>query len=164
MKHLLIIRHAKSSWNFLDMDDFDRPLNDRGNHDAPIMAGRLLKKGIKINAFISSPAVRALTTAAYFAKAYDIKQKHIVQVPTLYEAPSSVFYDVVTSLDNSINTAAIFSHNPGITDFANSLTSFNTDNLPTCGVFAIKAKIEKWKDFADVEKEFWFFDYPKAEH
>ena len=161
---LVLIRHAKSSWAFLDMEDFDRPLNDRGNHDAPMMAKRLLKKEINIDAFVSSPAVRARTTAEYFAKAYDQKSKHIIEVPALYEAPVSVFYQVVSGLDNSIKTAAIFSHNPGITDFANSLTTMRIDNVPTSGVFAVKANIKKWSDFEEAEKEFWFFDYPKADH
>lgn len=159
----MIIRHAKSSWAYLDMEDFDRPLNDRGNHDAPILAKRLLKKNIEIDAFISSPANRALATAAYFAKAYD-QQKNILQNPSLYEAPASVFYEVVSNLDDSVKTAAIFSHNPGITDFANSLTKVRIDNIPTSGVFAVKADIKKWSDFEAAEKEFWFFDYPKAEH
>ena len=46
--------------------------------------------------------------------------------------------------------------------FANSLTNTRTDNIPTCGIFAVKIKTKHWKDFADAEKEFWFFDYPKA--
>ena len=163
MKHLLIIRHAKSSWDFLDMDDFDRPLNERGNNDAPKMARRLIKKDITIDAFVSSPAKRALTTASIFAGAYDVKQKHIIQVPSLYEASSSEFYNVVASLDNSFKTVAIFSHNPGITDFANTLTKVRLDNIPTCGIFAIKVDLKSWGDFAGAEKEFWFFDYPKNE-
>jgi phosphohistidine phosphatase len=68
MKTLLLIRHAKSSWDTPSQKDFDRPLNDRGHHDAPAMAERLLDKGIKIDAFISSTANRALTTARYFAR------------------------------------------------------------------------------------------------
>ncbi len=163
MKKLLIIRHAKSSWSSLEMEDFDRPLNDRGNHDAPMMAKRLLKKNIEIDAFVSSPAVRALTTATYFAKAYDQKPKHIIQVPTLYEAPISVFFHVVSKLDDSIKTAAIFAHNPGITDFVDSLTQERIDNVPTCGIFAIKIDTENWEYFSDAAKEFLFFDYPKAE-
>ncbi len=84
MRKLLIIRHAKSSWDTLTQRDFDRPLNDRGNRDAPIMAKRLLKKDIGIDAFVSSPANRALTTAAYFAEAYNKKLKHIIQIKTLW--------------------------------------------------------------------------------
>ena len=162
MKSLLIIRHAKSSWDFINMEDFDRPLNDRGNSDAPLMAKRLLKKEIAIDAYISSTAVRAITTATYFAKAYDVKAKHIIQIPELYEAHANVFAQVVAGINPSVKTAAIFAHNPGITDYANSLTKVHIDNIPTCGIFAVKAPVKEWIDFADAEKEFWFFDYPKA--
>ena len=143
-------------------NDFDRPLNDRGNRDAPEMAKRLLKRDIEINAFVSSPANRALTTATYFAEAYDRKYKHIIQVPALYHPSVVVFYSVIEELDNDLKTVAIFSHNPGITDFVNELTAARVDNVPTCGIFGVKADIKKWKDFAEAEKKFWFFDYPKA--
>ncbi len=163
MKHLLLTRHAKSSWDFINLDDFDRPLNERGKRDAPAMAKRLFKKDINIDLFVSSPAVRALTTAGHFAEAYDQKHKHIVQVPELYEASVATFYKVVAGLDNDVKSVALFSHNPGITDFVNSFKLAFVDNIPTCGVFAIKIPIKKWSDFKDAPKEFWFFDYPKAE-
>ncbi len=161
MKNLLIIRHAKSSWDSLTQKDFDRPLNDRGNRDAPMMAKRLLKRGVEIDAFVSSPANRALSSATYFAEAYGRKQKHILQVDNLYHAEVNVFYKVVNEIDDEYKTVAIFSHNPGITDFVNTLTNNRIDNMPTCGIFAIKADIKKWKDFGEANKEFWFFDYPK---
>lgn len=163
MKQLILVRHAKSSWDFIDMEDFDRPLNDRGNRDAPVMAKRLLKKDIDIDLFVSSPAKRALATATIFAEAYHKKQKKIIQQAALYEASVSAFYEVVAGLDNEAKSAAIFSHNPGITDFVNSITHTRIDNMPTCGIFAVKADIKKWGDFEAAEKTFWFFDYPKAE-
>src|SRR5437870_1380458 len=98
MKKLLLIRHAKSSWDEITQKDFDRPLNDRGHKDAPKIAKRLLKKDISIDAFISSPAVRALTTAEYFAEAFDVKKKQIVQEPALYLAEPKVFFDVISKL------------------------------------------------------------------
>ncbi len=162
MKHLILVRHAKSSWDSINMEDFDRPLNDRGNRDAPVMAKRLLKKDIDIDLFVSSPAQRALSTATFFAEAYQKKQKKIIQQAALYEANVSAFYEVVAGLENDAKSAAIFSHNSGITDFVNSLTPTRIDNLPTCGIFAVKADIKKWADFEAAEKEFWFFDYPKA--
>jgi phosphohistidine phosphatase len=161
MKHLLLVRHAKSSWDVSVPDDFDRPLNDRGNRDAPAMAKRLLKEDIKIEAFISSPAKRALTTAIYFAEAYDVKKKHITQKDSLYHASVEAFYNAIETIDDDYKTAALFSHNPGITDFVNELTNTHVDNMPTCAVFAIKSDIKKWNDFKKAEKEFWFFDYPK---
>jgi phosphohistidine phosphatase len=160
MKSLLLIRHAKSGWNF-DVDDFHRPLNERGLADAPLMAKRLLKKEIKIDAFISSPAKRAFTTAAFFAEAYGKKSKEIVTIPSLYEPTCVAFYNAVETLDDSWKTVALFSHNPAITEFANMLTATTIDEMPTCGIFAIKADIKSWSDFSLSDKKFWFFDYPK---
>jgi phosphohistidine phosphatase len=74
MKSILLVRHAKSSWDSPTMQDFDRPLNDRGNRDAPMMANRLLERKAGIDIFVTSTAVRALTTAKYFIKAYAPKR------------------------------------------------------------------------------------------
>lgn len=161
MKSLLVIRHAKSSWDF-NVEDFERPLNDRGNKDAPEMAKRLIKKDIKIDAFVSSPANRALSTATHFIKEYGKKKKNIITIPSLYHAPLETFYSIIEALNNDIKTVAVFSHNPGITEFVNNLTDTHIEDMPTCAVFAVKADIKKWKDFREAKKEFWFFDYPKA--
>jgi phosphohistidine phosphatase len=161
VKTLLLIRHAKSSWDDIALSDFERPLNDRGKRDAPMMARRLSDKKIKVDSFISSPAKRAKKTAAFFAKEFGVDENDIVFKTELYAAPKEVFYDVIEKLDNSSDHVAIFSHNPGITEFANSLTNVHADDMPTCGIFAIKVDAKKWNDFASSRKEFWFFDYPK---
>lgn len=161
MKQLLIIRHAKSSWNNLTLTDFDRPLNDRGNQDAPAMAKRLKKKILTIDVLITSTANRALSTCKYFAKEFDKKPKEIVTKPELYHAGVPIFYEVISNLDNSWNTVAMFSHNPGITEFVNDLTEVKADNMPTCGIFAVGCKVANWKEFYETEKQFLFFDYPK---
>jgi phosphohistidine phosphatase len=72
-----------------------------------------------------------------------------------------VFREQVASLDDKYDTVAIFSHNEGITDYANMLTSVRVDNIPTCGIYAVKADIRSWKEFEGAQKDFWFFDYPK---
>lgn len=161
MKSILLIRHAKSSWD-TDVDDFDRSLNHRGKTDAPAVAKRLIKQDINIDYFVSSPAKRALSTATFFAEAYDKKAKNIITIPSLYEPTVQAFYSAIKNFDNDSNTAAIFSHNSAITDFANQLTSVTIEDMPTCAVFAVKAAIKNWKEFTSATKEFWFFDYPKA--
>jgi phosphohistidine phosphatase len=141
---------------------FQRPLTGRGKSDAPVMAHRLLDKNIFIDAFISSPANRAKKTAGIFAKEYKRDKDEIIFRDELYGASENVFYDVILTADKKFKSIAIFSHNPGLTDFANQLTDTRIDNIPTCGIFAMKADCDKWKNFKEAKKEFWFFDYPKA--
>lgn len=163
MKSLLLIRHAKSSWDNPMQNDFDRPLNARGLKDAPMMAQRLKERKIKIDAFFSSPAVRAKQTCSLFMQTFKVGEDAMHLQSQLYLAAPDVFMQTITSIAASISSAAIFSHNNGITEFANILTSTSIDNMPTCSVFAVKADIENWKDFAKGKKEFWFFDYPKLQ-
>jgi phosphohistidine phosphatase len=160
-KTLLLIRHAKSSWENFSVKDFDRPLNDRGKKDAPAMAKRLFDKDIAIDVFIASPAKRALKTAEAFCKVYDRKKEKIIFFEELYLAGPDTFTEVISKTSDEYNNIAIFSHNNGITDFANTLTNTRIDELPTCGIFAIKVDAKSWKDFKEAQKEFWFSDWPK---
>lgn len=160
MKQLLLIRHAKSSWDDPSLADFDRPLSDRGKKDAPEMAKRLSDRKIRIDAFVSSPAKRARQTCKYFAKEFDAKKKKIILEPELYEAGEENFYEVVSDFKKKWETVAIVSHNPGITSFANSMTETKIDDMPTCSVLAIRIDAAKWADFKTAKKDFWFFDFP----
>jgi phosphohistidine phosphatase len=163
LKTLLIIRHAKSSWDNSEVGDIDRPLNERGKRDAPAMAHRLIRTGVTIDRFVSSSAKRARQTAGYFVHAYGRKEKEIVLLPELYHASLQTFKAVVAGLDDNDNNVALFSHNPGITLFVNSLTNTRVDNMPTCGVFAVRsADAANWSGFFTSGPEFWFFDYPKS--
>jgi phosphohistidine phosphatase len=73
-----------------------------------------------------------------------------------------VFEEVISELSDDIETAAIFAHNPGITSFANTLTSTRVDDMPTCSVYAVKINTDRWKHFSKAKKEFLFFDCPKV--
>ncbi len=159
------MRHAKSSWDDPTLPDFDRPLNDRGKKDAPKMAKRLADKKINIDAFISSPAKRAKKTAELFIKEFDRDENEIILFPSLYHADVNDFYEAISVVDDKFKSIAVFSHNPGITSFANKLVEkAQLDNMPTSSVFAVKADIKNWSDFKDAKKEFWFFDYPKKDN
>lgn len=162
MKTLFVIRHAKSSWDNAILNDRDRPLNERGKRDAPEMASRLLNAGTVIDRFVSSPAKRARKTAELFMKEFSRKEEEIVLVPELYHADTPAFYDVIAQLNDADDHVAIFSHNPGITAFINTLGLARLDNMPTCGVFALTSPVSSWSAFADAKKDFLFFDYPKS--
>ncbi|MEO7394075.1 MAG: phosphoglycerate mutase family protein [Chitinophagaceae bacterium] len=160
-KTLILVRHAKSDWGNPGLEDFDRPLNERGKKDAPEMANRLINKKITIDLFISSPAKRAARTAKIFAEAFERKKAKIIFKEELYLSGTDNFYKVIENTEDNKNTIAVFAHNNGITDFANQLTDTKVDNIPTCGVFAIKAACTSWADFKNAKKELLFFDYPK---
>ena len=162
MKILLLIRHAKSDWADGSLSDFDRSLNERGKKDAPEMASRLLEKKIIPGLLIASPAKRAKKTALKFAEVLGTPEEEVQFAPELYLAPGETFYKLIEQAENKYSTIAVFAHNPGITDFANLLTDTRIDNIPTCGIFGVRVKTDTWGDFEKAEKEFLFFDSPKA--
>lgn len=161
MKSVILVRHAKSSWDDPALTDFDRPLNERGKQDAPRMAARLLDRKVQIDAFLTSPAKRARKTAAFFAETYHLHKDQLLLIPELYHAEPEAFYQTIANAPAEAGTIALFSHNPGITSFANLLTTVTVDDMPTCAIFAVKAAIQQWSEFRNGTKEFWFFDYPK---
>ena len=161
MKSLLLIRHAKSSWDNEGLPDKERPLNERGKKDAPEMAKRTKKKIPAIDLFVSSDAKRAKKTANHFAEEYGIDKGHVQIEPLLYEDVTSAYKEVILSLPNKKEVIAFFAHSPTITHYANSLTNVHTDSIPTCGVFAVQANVETWEAFLKAEKVFLFYDYPK---
>ena len=161
MKTLLLIRHAKSSWEHPGLSDFDRPLNERGKKDAPEMAKRVKEKGIELDLLVSSPAKRARKTAKYFAEQFGFDKDDIKIVGELYGATRAEFLFAVANISDEYNQVALLSHNPGITDFASSLTNVRVDDMPTCAIFALQIETDSWKNFAAAEKKFLFFDYPK---
>ena len=110
---------------------------------------------------MSSPAKRAKQTCKAFAKEYGIDKAEIIYNEEIYNAPASVYYEVIAGLGKKIDTVAIFGHNPGITHFADSLCEeVHIDNMQTCSVFAVKAKIKDWSEFGSATKKFLFFDFP----
>ena len=134
MKTIILVRHAKSSWDDFSLKDEERPLTDRGKKNAPEMAKRLLKKKVPIDAILSSPAKRAKSTAEYFANEYEIPKKKIILIPELYRGSTDAFVRTIRNAPEKANSIAIFSHNNGITQFANALSETKIDNMPTCSV------------------------------
>ncbi len=160
MKTLILVRHAKSSHSFGPSSDYDRPLNERGFKDAAEMGKMLFKKQILIDQFVSSPAIRAKTTAELFVSAYNRNVKEIFFVPSLYHASQENFLELIPELDDAYQHVALFSHNPGISIFAASLSDRSIDHMPTCSVFAVHAAVDSWKAFEGSVKNFSFFYKP----
>ena len=162
MKQLIIVRHAKSDWGDFNLKDFDRPLNHRGHKNAPEMAERLVSKGIKPDAIVSSPALRAITTAKYFASGWSLNADQLTTNASIYEANTKTLLNVINGLDDQFNTIALFGHNPGLTDLLNYLTDEYIANMPTCSVAIIEFPFDKWKLISGDTGKLILFDFPKS--
>jgi phosphohistidine phosphatase len=163
MKTLIIVRHAKSSWDDPELPDFKRPLNGRGEKDAPRMAERLKEKNIPLDIVISSPAVRALTTCEIFMDVLGVLRERIQASRELYHAGDEIILSIVRSLKDvkENDVAILFGHNPGLTDFVNNLLEEEIENIPTTGVVCCKLKIKSWSEAKWGCGEMEFFDWPK---
>ena len=160
-KTLVVIRHAKSSWGNPLQSDFDRPLNDRGKHDAPEMGKKLKKLGLKPDLIISSTAKRTRQTAKKIAEQLDYDFDNIKWEEKLYHCIPSVFEEVIAEAGDKIKTIFIVAHNPGITEFVNQLSpGFSIDNMPTCGVVAAHVDAEEWNGFVIAARKVFLFEYP----
>ncbi|MEX2513733.1 MAG: histidine phosphatase family protein [Cyclobacteriaceae bacterium] len=160
MKKLLLCRHAKSSWDHPGLNDHQRPLAPRGLKDAPIMAGRLLKKGFLPDHIISSDAKRAIETAEIFAQILGFEVSDIQKTSELYQANVTEILKVIKKIPDSVDSLLLFGHNPELTDFLEYLGE-DLDNLPTCGVFGFEFAIDQWRDLSGENARFWYYDFPK---
>jgi len=164
MKTLYLVRHAKSSWDDIDLSDIDRPLNDRGKKDAPKMGKRLKERDIFPDVMLSSPAKRALETCKVIAKALGFPEEKITIDKRLYHASEDQLLKVVQGLKDrhdNVEVIMIFGHNPGLTDFTNALLNETIGNIPTCGVVGSTIRATSWKETAFGSGKLNFFDFPK---
>ena len=162
MKRLTLVRHAKSDWSLAGQNDWDRPLNRRGQRDAPEMARRLRSRRLKPDLILSSPAVRALATATVMARELKVPAAHVLQDERLYLASPADLLAVVRELGGDARHLMVFGHNPGMTECANQLSAGDQiDNLPTCGVFTAQFDVVTWSDLGWHGGQDAEFDYPR---
>lgn len=164
MKNLTIVRHAKSSWDYPGLSDRDRPLNKRGERDAPIMGQRIADAGVRPSLIISSPAARAWETAKIVADALNYPREFLQREDDLYHASVNDILDVIADQDNGFNNLMLVGHNPGLTDFVNFLSPRLTSNLPTAGVVSVKIDRDHWNLHDRPDTELVLHDYPKKKH
>ena len=161
MKKLYIIRHAKSSWEDGSLKDQDRPLNKRGQRDAPIMAEHFLGEEERVHMLVSSPAVRALSTCKIFAKALKYPTNAITIANEIYGASVDQMMQLINSWNDEWDTVCIFGHNPTFTYLAERLCNINIGNLPTCGIVGIEFESNQWQAVSLGNGTQIFYDYPK---
>lgn len=150
MKTLLLVRHAKSSWEHPGAPDHDRPLNDRGLRDAPVMGRRLAERGVAPDVILSSTAVRALTTAELIAEALGFDAARIVTDERLYAASAEDVLRVIGELDDEVSSAMVVGHNPETASLARRLSD-EIHEMPTCAVAEFTFDVDAWYELDDVE-------------
>ena len=160
-RQLTLIRHAKSSWDDAGIKDRDRPLNERGERDAPLMGRRLLARGARPTLILTSPAVRARRTAQIIAREIGYPQEFLQREDDLYLASPDEIVTVIARQDSSFRDLIVCGHNPGLTELANRLTGAGIDNIPTTGVVVIGLDLKSWADLDGAEGELLLFDFPR---
>lgn len=145
MKTLLLARHAKSDWGDPGLADFDRPLNARGLRDAPDMARRLVDDGAAVQLVVSSPALRAITTAREYAAAFGAG---LVERPELYAASARTILAVAAALPDEASVAMLVGHNPGMSDAVAELTGEFVE-LPTCAIVTCAVDVGSWAELIE---------------
>jgi phosphohistidine phosphatase len=162
-KELLLVRHAKSSWDDPSLDDHDRPLNERGLRNAPEMGKRIQGWGIRPDVWISSTALRAITTAEVMAEQNGFPPDQIQRSKDLYHASASELQGFIARLDDRIGSAILFGHNPGMTTLVSNLYGLPIGNVPTCGVVHLQFNENTWSAVSSCQPARAYFDFPKNE-
>jgi len=160
-KILHIARHAKSSWDFEDISDIDRPLNPRGINNAYLMARRFTEKNQLPDLLITSPANRALYTAVIYARVMKLSWDKIELNENIYMGDAAEIILIIESADNKHNSIMVFGHNPAFTVTANHFHIDQIHNIPTAGIVSLTFKENEWKNIGDATPQKVYFDYPK---
>ncbi len=161
MKTLILMRHAKSSWNDPGASDFDRVLNKRGRHDAPIMGEQLAKRGLKIDKIVCSSAQRTQETAQAVAEQLGYRVANIQAEEKIYAASTQTLFYLAQSLDNAWQTVLLVGHNPGMHWLGEQLSPNRIDEMPTAKMLGFQCSIEHWADLQTGQNQLIFEDYPR---
>lgn len=154
MIELALVRHAKSDWGQPGLADHDRPLNERGQRDAPVMAARLAATGFRPARILSSTALRARTTAAAFGAALGVE---VELDEALYGAPAGV----LLATASGATSVMVVAHNPGMSDLAASLSGGGIAHMPTCAVARFTWDAEDWDVAASLAPDSWELMTPR---
>jgi phosphohistidine phosphatase len=153
---LVLVRHAKSDWGNPQLDDHDRPLNDRGLRDAPVLAERLAATGFRPDVLLSSTALRARTTARFFAEALGVESELRDE---LYGAPARTL--LATAAATGAARVLLVAHDPGMSSLAGSLSRGGIGSMPTCAVATFHWAADDWDVATATDPDEWDFDSPR---
>lgn len=145
MKRLILVRHAKSSWEF-DVIDHARPLKQRGINDAHLVASAFKLLNITFDYVISSDATRALSTANIFREILSINDTIFKLDHNLYDFSGELLTKTIKYCSNAIESILVFGHNHALTAFVNAYGTKYIDNVPTSGLTILEFEIDNWSD------------------
>jgi phosphohistidine phosphatase len=161
IRRLTLVRHAKSSWDYAELSDFERPLNARGRRDAPGMAKRLAAELERPLRLVSSPALRAITTAHAFAEALGLAHTAIRVEPRIYEATRGTLFSLVQELDDADHHVILFGHNPGFSELAQLLAPCSFSEMPTCATATLGFELKRWRELQPHAGTLLRYEFPK---
>lgn len=159
MKHLLLMRHAKSDWSNTQITDHERPLNKRGQRDALLMAQNIKARGILPDLMLVSDAQRTRETWQIISVHLGNPQTKFDN--TFYMASPTTIIRQLKMVDNLVDTVLLLAHNPGITEVFYDLANIHIDNVPTAGVGCLKLYTDKFGEIENCTKDLVYFSYPK---
>jgi phosphohistidine phosphatase len=160
-KSLYLVRHAKAGWDNAGIADFDRPLNEKGLQSAPLMASFLKDRRVAPCMIVSSPALRALSTAGIFSDILGYPRERIEKRIEIYEGGIDNLHRIVQALPDDCVIAMLFGHNPSITDFSNYLTGRHLDGIVTCGIVRVDFNLQSWAMVCPGSGRVGAYDFPK---
>lgn len=144
MKKLLLLRHAKSSWEDTSLPDFERPLNERGMRAAPLIGKFMRAQKIRPDLVICSPAKRARETLALVLEAAGIETE-LRYDERIYEATVTRLVEVVSQIEDDKQEVLLVGHNPGFENLLESLTG-QTERMPTAALARIVLNSDNWDE------------------
>lgn len=145
MKTILLMRHAKSSWDGKEADDRDRPISKRGKKNAEDIGKLLKEEKLKPDLILASAAVRAHQTADVVI---DELKYHgdICYVNKLYMGEVEAYAQELQGLSDEVQMVLIIGHNPSLSTLLQMVTG-KVENLPTAALAYLTMAIDSWKDF-----------------
>ncbi len=144
MKNLILIRHAKSSWES-PLHDKDRTLTTQGIQDAHIVSSHISDYIPKTYIIWTSSARRATDTALIFAQNISYPVECIVYKDDLYTFEEKKLEKIIKSCSNIFESVILFGHNGAITNFVNKFGDVFIENVPTAGFVSLKFDTDDWK-------------------
>ncbi len=161
MKTLLLVRHAKSSWNDAGISDIDRPLKQSGVKNAIAVAAKIKSKKISPELIITSPAVRAVSTALIFARTFNYPSHRLVINDIVYDFSKEALLPLLRNMDDKYDSIMLVGHDPALTYLLNDLTGKALEKIPTSSVAVIKFNVKHWEKIAKKNSRLALFESPE---